>query len=154
MICRCERETYCACLSGSCRCTPGQCACSAKEEAIAGPVDAGREFGPAESGGARSGQAGTAYEVPRSPAGLAGKKQRENNPAPEPPGQVDASRPPTVYRRFTCKCGCDWMTILPDVDTCQVCYHLGQPDISNWIVHRSAGDVDHDEECNVGLGAR
>jgi hypothetical protein len=38
------------------------------------------------------------------------------------------------YRQFRCKCGCDWVTVLPDVDTCQVCYHLGTPDIKDWIV--------------------
>jgi hypothetical protein len=38
------------------------------------------------------------------------------------------------HRRFTCKgCGADWMTVMPDVDTCQVCYHRGQPDIADWI---------------------
>jgi hypothetical protein len=36
-------------------------------------------------------------------------------------------------RRFTCKgCGADWMTVLPDVETCQRCYHMGQPDIEDW----------------------
>lgn len=38
------------------------------------------------------------------------------------------------YRQFRCKCGRDWVTVLPDVDTCQVCYHLGTPDIKDWIV--------------------
>lgn len=37
------------------------------------------------------------------------------------------------HKRFTCKCGADWMTVLPDVDTCQRCYHMGQPDIADWI---------------------
>lgn len=36
-------------------------------------------------------------------------------------------------RNFTCKCGADWMTVLPDVDTCQRCYNQGQPDIADWI---------------------
>lgn len=39
-----------------------------------------------------------------------------------------------TYRRFLCsKCGRDWMTTLPGVDTCQVCYHKGQRDIEHWI---------------------
>lgn len=87
MTCNCERDVYCACLSGTCRCIPGLCGCSAQEEAIA----------------ARSALA------------------------------AEPISPTPVYRQFICKCGCDWVTALPDVDTCQVCYHLGQPDISNWI---------------------
>lgn len=40
------------------------------------------------------------------------------------------------HRQFLCVgCGCDWMTVLPDIKTCQVCYHMGQPDIVNWITH-------------------
>jgi hypothetical protein len=40
----------------------------------------------------------------------------------------------TKYRRFICKCGNDWMTVLPDIDTCQVCYDdQAHQDIANWI---------------------
>ena len=40
----------------------------------------------------------------------------------------------TKYRRFICKCDNDWMTVLPDIDTCQVCYDdQALQDIANWI---------------------
>jgi len=32
--CGCDRDHYCACLSGSCRCLPGQCECSNYAEAV------------------------------------------------------------------------------------------------------------------------
>lgn len=34
-MCACERDVYCACLSGTCRCMPGACECSNAAEAIA-----------------------------------------------------------------------------------------------------------------------
>jgi len=47
---------------------------------------------------------------------------------------ADAGGMKPRHRRFTCKgCGADWMTVLPDVETCQVCYHRGQRDIEDWI---------------------
>jgi hypothetical protein len=47
---------------------------------------------------------------------------------------ADAGGMKPRHRRFTCKgCGTDWMTVLPDADTCQACYHRGQPDIADWI---------------------
>lgn len=34
------------------------------------------------------------------------------------------------HRRFFCAgCGNDWMTVLPEIDTCQICYHRSQLDI-------------------------
>jgi hypothetical protein len=48
----------------------------------------------------------------------------------------------TKYRRFICKCDNDWMTVLPDIDTCQVCYDdQAHQDIANWIknIDQSAG---------------
>jgi hypothetical protein len=48
----------------------------------------------------------------------------------------------TKYRRFICKCDNDWMTVLPDIDTCQVCYDdQAHQDVANWIknIDQSAG---------------
>ena len=37
-----------------------------------------------------------------------------------------------THRQFFCiKCGCDWMTVLPDIDTCQMCYEKMTPDVLN-----------------------
>lgn len=53
------------------------------------------------------------------------------------------------HRRFTCKCGTDWMTVLPGVDTCQVCYRMDQPDIEDWIKGALRCDVSS-SDCNGG----
>jgi hypothetical protein len=43
---------------------------------------------------------------------------------------ADAGGMKPRHRRFTCKgCGADWMTVLPDVETCQQCFNIGQPDM-------------------------
>ena len=47
----------------------------------------------------------------------------------------------TKYRRFICKCDNDWMTVLPDIDTCQVCYDdEAHQDIANWIKNIDQSD--------------
>jgi len=40
MPCQCERDVYCACLSGACWCLPGACECSARAEACAARANA------------------------------------------------------------------------------------------------------------------
>jgi hypothetical protein len=41
--------------------------------------------------------------------------------------------PAQTYRRFICACGADWMTVIPDIDTCQTCYNHGRHDLQDWI---------------------
>ncbi len=48
--------------------------------------------------------------------------------------ETGGMKPTPRHRRYTCKCcGTDWMTVLPDVDTCQRCFNMDQPDIADWI---------------------
>lgn len=54
------------------------------------------------------------------------------------PAMLPALHAAEKHRRFICaNCGNDWMTVLPGIDTCQVCHHKATPDIADWI--RSEG---------------
>ena len=63
--------------------------------------------------------------------------------------EAGGMKPMSRHRRFTCKCGADWMTVLPDVDTCQRCYHMRQPDIADWIDGLLLCDCSS-SDCNGG----